>query len=69
MEQDLRKRLAHNLKVERAKHEITQEQLAELSGVSAKHITKIENAKVTPSVYIVYKIAKIFKTSTDELLK
>lgn len=69
MEQDLRKRLAHNLRVERAKNELTQEQLAELSEVSAKHITKIENAKVSPSIYIVYKIAKVLNTSIDELIK
>lgn len=69
MEEDLRKRLAHNLKVERAKSELTQEQLAELSEVSAKHITKIENAKVTPSIYIIYKVAKVLNTSIDELIK
>lgn len=69
MEQDLRKRLAYNIKVERAKTQLTQEKLAELSGISAKHITKIENKKVTPSIYIVYKIAKVFNTTIDELLK
>ena len=68
MEQDLRKKLAHNLKVERAKNELTQEKLAELSGISAKHITKIESAKVSPSIYIVYKLAKGLKTSIDELV-
>lgn len=69
MEQDLRKKLAYNLKVERAKNILTQERLAELSGVSAKHITKIENAKVSPSIYIVYKIAKVLNTTIDELVK
>ncbi|MBR1617533.1 helix-turn-helix transcriptional regulator [bacterium] len=69
MEQNLRKKLAHNIKVERAKADLTQEKLAELSAISAKHITKIENMKVTPSIYIVYKIAKVFKVSIDELLK
>ena len=68
MEQDLRKKLAHNLKVERAKKELTQERLAELAGISAKHITKIENAKVSPSIYIVYKLAKILDTSIDALI-
>ena len=69
MEQDLRKKLAYNIKVERAKAELTQEKLAELIGISAKHITKIENLNVTPSIYIVYKIARIFNISIDELLK
>ena len=69
MEQDLRKNLAHNLKVGRAKKELTQEKLAELAGISAKHITKIESAKVSPSIYIVYKLAKVLDTSIDELVK
>ena len=69
MEEKLRKKLAHNLKVERAKNDLTQEQLAELSNVSTKHVTKIENGKVTPSVYIVYKFAKALKTTIDDLLK
>lgn len=69
MEQDLRKKLAHNLKVERAKKELTQEKLAELTGISAKHITKIESAKVSPSIYIVYKLAKALNTNIDELIK
>lgn len=68
MEQKLRKILAHNLKVERAKKELTQEKLAELTGISAKHITKIESAKVSPSIYIVYKLANVLKTSIDELI-
>jgi len=68
MEQELRKKLAHNLKVERAKNELTQEKLAELSGISAKHITKIESAKVSPSIYIIYKLAKILNTSIDALV-
>ena len=68
MEEKLRKNLAHNLKVERAKKELTQEQLAELAGISPKHLTKIENCKVTPSVYIVYKLATVLKTTVDELI-
>ena len=69
MESELRKNLAHNLRVERAKKELTQEQLAELANVSAKHVTKIENENVTPSVYIVYKFARVLGTTVDGLLK
>ena len=68
MERELRKVLAHNLRVERAKKELTQEQLAELTNVSAKHVTKIETEKVTPSIYIVYKFAKALEVSVDDLL-
>lgn len=68
MESELRKRLAHNLKVERAKKELTQEQLAEKISISTKHLTKIESTKVTPSIYIVYKLAKVLDVSIDSLV-
>jgi len=68
MEEQIRKNLAYHLKVERAKKDITQEHLAELAGISPKHITKIEAKNVTPSVYLVYKIAKVLNTTVDKLI-
>ena len=68
MESQIRKNLAYHLKVERAKKDLTQEKLAELTGISPKHITKIEAMNVTPSVYLVYKIAKVFNTTVDRLI-
>ena len=67
MEQELRQRIALNIKIERVKKGFTQEKLAEISGISTKHITKIENSKVTPSVYLIYKIAKALEVSIDIL--
>ena len=67
MEQDFREQIALNMRIERARKGMTQEKLAELSEISAKHITKIEKAKVTPSVYLIYKIAKVLDVSIDTL--
>lgn len=67
MEQELRERIALNMKIERVKKGFTQEKLAELSEVSTKHITKIEKGKVTPSIYLVYKIAKALEVTIDTL--
>ena len=64
MEQELRERIALNMKIERVKKGFTQEKLAE---VSTKHITKIEKGKVTPSIYLVYKIAKALEVTIDTL--
>lgn len=68
MEQKLRKIIARNIRVERAKRDWTQENLAEIADISTKHITKIENEKVTPSIYLIYKIAQAFKISIDKLV-
>lgn len=67
MEQELRKRIALNIKIERLKKNFTQEKLAELTEISVKHITKIENAKVTPSILLIYKIAKSLEVTIDTL--
>lgn len=68
MEQKLREILARNIRVERAKLDLTQEKLAEMVEISAKHITKIEKAKVTPSIFLVYKIARALNVSIDSLV-
>lgn len=67
MENEFRKVIALNIKIERIRRNLTQEQLAELAGISTKHITKIENSGVTPSSYLFYKIAKVLKTTMDKL--
>lgn len=69
MELEFRKILALNIRIERVRNGLTQEALAELSGISTKHITKIENSKVTPSAYLVYKIAKALNVSVDKLFR
>jgi transcriptional regulator with XRE-family HTH domain len=60
--------LALNIRVARTRKQITQETLAELAGISVKHVTKIENAQVTTSIYFVYRIAKALDVTIDELV-
>lgn len=58
------------LKVERIKHNLTQKQLKELSGVSMVTIGKIERGdveKVTLSTY--KKLAKALNIPVEELIK
>ena len=69
MEQELRKRIALNIRIERAKIGLSQEKLAELAEISPKHITKIEKANVTPSIFLIYKIAEVLNVSIDTLTK
>lgn len=68
MEQELREILAYNIKVERIKRGLTQEMLAEISEISTKHITKIERARVTPSIFLIYKIANAMNITIDKLV-
>lgn len=57
----------NNLKVWRAKFDLTQSELADLAEVSRKTINTLERGIYTPSVSLALKIAKIFKTNVEEV--
>lgn len=69
MEKKFRQILALNLRVERIRRKLTQEQLAEMADISTKHLTKIENGHVTPSSFMVYNLAKALNVSMDRLFR
>ena len=61
--------MKNTLKVERAKHNITQQDLAEKIGVSRQTINSIETERYVPSTVLALKISYIFKTSVNEIFK
>jgi putative transcriptional regulator len=46
---------------------LTQEELAELIGISRQAINAIEKEKFDPSLPTAFKMAKLFKTSIEDL--
>ncbi len=57
------------IKIERARHNLTQGDLAEKVGVSRQTINSIETKKYIPSAVLALKIAKIFNMSFDSLFE
>ena len=55
------------LKVERAKHNITQADLAEKVRVSRQTINSIEIGKYVPSTLLALKIAAVFNTGVNDI--
>ena len=55
------------LKVERAKHNITQAELAEKVRVSRQTINSIEIGKYVPSTLLALKIAAVFNTGVNDI--
>jgi len=55
------------LKVERAKRNITQAELAARVGVSRQTINSIEIGKYVPSTLLALKIASVFEVSLDHI--
>lgn len=61
-------RLASNIRAERARMRISQEELAERSGVSAAAILSYESAAYVPGVDKLYAIAEALNCTPDLLL-
>jgi putative transcriptional regulator len=55
------------LKVYRAMHDLTQEQLADKIGVSRQTVIAIESGKYLPSLGLAFKIARLFKVSIEDV--
>jgi len=59
--------LKNSLKVERAKKNITQGELAEHIGVSRQTINAIETGKFVPSTILAIKLSKYFKVRVEDI--
>lgn len=59
--------MKNTIKVERAKMNLTQGDLAEKVSVSRQTINSIEIGKYVPSTLLSLKIAKIFNTTVDQI--
>lgn len=59
--------MKNTLKVERAKLNITQQDLADKVGVSRQTINSIEAERYVPSTVLAIKISNVFKTTVNEI--
>jgi len=59
--------MKNKVKELRKSQKLTQEELAELIGISRQAINAIEKEKFDPSLPTAFKMAKIFKTSIEDL--
>lgn len=59
--------LRNRIKVERARHDLTQEQLADLVGVTRKTINTVETGKFVPSTVLALKLSRALHTRVEEL--
>ncbi len=61
--------MRNSIKVERAKKNLTQAQLADLTLVSRQTINAMELNKYVPSTVLSLRLSKIFDTSVNELFQ
>ena len=51
----------------RARHNLTQEELAERVGITRQTMLYIEKGKYNPSLLVAHKVAKVLKSSIEEV--
>lgn len=61
--------MTNSLKIERARHNMTQADLAEAIGVSRQSINAMEKNKYVPSTVLALKLARLFKKPVEELFE
>jgi putative transcriptional regulator len=59
--------MINTIRVERAIHKMTQQELAEKIGVSRQTINAIESNKYIPSTVLAIKIARLFQKKVEEI--
>ena len=65
---DLLKRFGKNVKIERIKKDLTQEQLAEIMNKSQNYVACIENGKQNMSLGKILELSKSLQTNIKNLL-
>lgn len=61
--------MKNNLKVHRAVHDLTQEELAKAVGVSRQTINAIEKGKYNPSLLVALKIARAVNAAVEAIFE
>jgi len=59
--------MRNTIKVERAKLNITQQELADRVGVSRQTINSIESERYSPSTLLAIKISNVFRLTVNEI--
>ena len=59
--------MKNKIKVYRAMHDLTQDNMAQALGVTRQTILAIEKGKYDPSLELAFKMARYFNTTVEEL--
>ena len=71
MAEDIRKQLSNRIRALRAKHHLTQQQLAESAELDYKSVQRLEgkNPRFYPKLDTLERLARALKTSPSDLLR
>lgn len=67
-EKELKKIIATNIRMQRAKKDITQEYLSDLIELSPTQLGTLERGAALPKITTLLKLAEVFNVKVDDLL-
>ena len=62
-------RVGETIRIERLKKKLSQQDLAELAGLSTKYVNMIENQKSNPTIVKVVRLCKALNISLNKLIE
>lgn len=69
MKDDTKYKLGRNIKIERIRKDITQEQFAELIDMSVSYVSKLEQGLTSPTALALYKMSGVLNVPMEEFFK
>lgn len=69
MADELKYKLGRNIKIERIRKNITQEQFAELIDMSLSYVSKLEQGLTSPTAIVLFKMAKILNIPMEKFFE
>lgn len=69
MKDDIKYKLGRNIKIERIRKDITQEEFAEMIDMSLSYISKLEQGLTSPTALVLFKMSKALALPMEEFFK
>ena len=69
MENDIKHKLGRNIKIERIRKDLTQEEFAENIDMSLSHVSKIEQGITSPTAIALFKMATVLDIPMEKFFE
>lgn len=66
---EVKHKLGRNIKIERIRNDITQEQLAERINMSVSYVSKLEQGLTSPTAIALYKMSKVLNIPMEKFFE
>lgn len=66
MKDDIKYKLGRNIKIERIRKDITQEQFAELIDMSVSYVSKLEQGLTSPTAIALFKMSSVLNIPMED---